>query len=159
MLHGGQWYTLNMASAMNNLVYTADYRPGTHRLSTTPKYQVCMLRIVFWAVGRVDPAWPHPAMWASCTILTVTYTMNMIIALTAYRDREAKVWRPKSMVYFFPCSIQPGTTQKVHKFLTLTIKQMHHPTRALRAHTPRAHCAIYRSTFVCMAIILWTLEN
>ena len=22
------------------------------------------------------------------------------------------------MVYFFPCSIQPGTTQKVHKFLT-----------------------------------------
>ena len=49
-------------------------------------------------------------------ILTVTYTMNMIIALTACRDREAKVWRPKSMVYFSPCSIARRYTKGAQIF-------------------------------------------
>ena len=34
------------------------------------------------------------------------------------------------MISFFPRALQPGATQKVHKFfLTLSVKQMHHPTK------------------------------
>ena len=29
----------------------------------------------------------------------------------------------------FPHALQPGATQKVHKFLTLPVKQMHHPMK------------------------------
>ena len=32
------------------------------------------------------------------------------------------------MVYFSH-ALEPGATQKVHKFLTLPAKQMHHPTK------------------------------
>ena len=52
----------------------------------------------------------------SCGRTTVTYTMNMIIALTACRDREAKVWTPKSMVYFSPCSTARRYTKSAQIF-------------------------------------------
>lgn len=117
---GGKWlmwiFKEGDPSVRRQLSTSTYYRPRTYQLSTTPKYQLRMLRIVFGGVGRVDPAWPRPAMWSRCTILTVTYTMNMIIALTACRAREAKVWRSNSMVYFFPCSTARRYTKSAQIF-------------------------------------------
>ena len=42
--------------------------------------------------------------------------MSMFIALTACRDREVKVWGPKSMVSFSPCSIARCCTKSAQIF-------------------------------------------
>lgn len=46
-------------SVRRRLSTSTYYRPWTHWLSTTPKYQLHMLGIVLWGVGQVDPAWPR----------------------------------------------------------------------------------------------------
>ena len=48
------------------------------------------------------------------------------MALTACRDQEAKVL---TRWFIFSCALQPGAIQKVLKFLTLPVKQMHHPMK------------------------------
>ena len=119
-----------ITSVRHQLLTNAYYQPWTHRLSTTPKYKLQMLCIAFWGVCRVDQTRPQPATWLRCPILSycqsITYTMNMFIALIACRDWEAKIWRPKSMVYFSH-ALKPRASYT--KILTLPAKQMYHPTK------------------------------
>ena len=88
-----------------------------------PKIQTA--HVPYCMLGR-GLSWPGHDLDLPCCRATQylpSLAQWMFIALIACRDREAKLWRPKSMVYFFPHVLQPGTT---HKFLTLPVKQMHH---------------------------------
>ena len=111
-----------LRTAVTHSIYTVQYSPSPslytlgHIDYRPPQNTNCacsVLHIGVW-VGLTQTR-PRPAMCLRYPILTITYIMNMFITLTACRDRKAKIWRPKSIIYF-SCALQPGTTHNAQIF-------------------------------------------
>ena len=82
-----------MISTTKRTLLNTYYSSWADQLSTTSKYKACMLHITYWGMSRVD--------------LDLTSTCHNNYALTACRDWETEIWRPKLMIYFSPTYTTP----------------------------------------------------
>ena len=134
------------------IVYAADYRPvriiDLRYINYRPPQNTnCACSILYFGAWA-ELTWLD-LMWSRCTILPVTYTINMIIALIACRDQEAKIWRPKSMVYFSHAQ-QPGASQ-LHKNFNITSQA--NASSDERTQWDRQY------KYTVLALIIWKAKN
>ena len=74
-------------------------------------------------------------------------TNKLYIHSNSYYPKSVKTAILKGETLKYLCT---NTQEATYRQITTKLKKL----ELCRAHTPRAHCAIYRVAFVCMAIIL-----
>ena len=109
-------HTSITSSVRRRLLTCTYYWSRTHRLSTTQNTNCACSVLYFGACAELTRLDLNLPCGRAAQYFTITYTMNVIIALTACRDWEAKVWRPKSMVYFFPVLYSQALHKKCTNF-------------------------------------------